>query len=234
MTGSDVKKAFGAAVRQHRHRLGLSQEALAERAALHRTYVTDVERGARNLSLESISKLARALQVTIGALFQPPALPTGAGARPGRAEAHHHGVDLLLVEDDPLDVELTLRAFAQAKLANSVEVVRDGAEALDYLFCRGNYAQRRPSAMPPVVLLDLYLPKVHGLEVLRQLRNGDGLRNVQVIVLTGSRNDAHVREALSLGANAYLVKPVDFRNFSTVAAQLDFQWKLLMPESQDT
>lgn len=230
MTGSDVRKAFGAAVRQHRHRLGLSQEALAERAALHRTYVTDVERGARNLSLESISKLARALQVTIGALFLPPA--TGAGARAGRAEAPHHGVDLLLVEDDPLDVELTLRAFAQAKLANSVEVVRDGAAALDYLFCRGNYAQRRPSAMPPVVLLDLYLPKVHGLEVLRQLRNGDGPRNVQVIVLTGSRNDAHVREALSLGANAYLVKPVDFRNFSTVAAQLDFQWKLLLPESK--
>jgi CheY-like chemotaxis protein len=231
MTAVDVRKAFGAAVRSHRHRLGLSQEALAERAALHRTYITDVERGARNLSLESISKLARALQVSIGALFQPVAA-SGAGARPHRAEALQHAVDLLLVEDDPLDVELTLRAFAQAKLANSVEVVRDGAAALDYLFCRGHYAQRRRAAVPPVVLLDLYLPKIHGLEVLRQLRNGEGMRDLQIIVLTGSRNDAHVREALSLGANAYLVKPVDFRNFSTVASQLDFQWRLLLPESK--
>jgi CheY-like chemotaxis protein len=141
-------------------------------------------------------------------------------------------VDILLVEDDRRDVELTLEAFRQARLTNRVHVVRDGADALEFVFCRGTYSSRKAAQRLQIILLDLGLPKIHGLEVLRQLRNGEGMRDLQIIVLTGSRNDAHVREALSLGANAYLVKPVDFRNFSTVASQLDFQWKLLLPESK--
>src|SRR5690348_13551769 len=121
-----VKKAFGATVRAHRLRLGFSQERLAERAALHRTYVTDVERGARNLSLESISRLAQALDLSISSLFVPPdRMEDSRGQK---------GSEILLVEDDAKEIELTIAAFGEARLANRVIVVRDGAAALDFLF----------------------------------------------------------------------------------------------------
>ncbi|HTL56806.1 MAG TPA: response regulator [Candidatus Limnocylindrales bacterium] len=220
MTGLDVRKQFGAAVRAHRLRLGLSQETLAERAELHRTYVTDVERGARNLSLESISRLARALDISIGSLFLS---STG-----GESNDQNSGsIHILLVEDDPKDIELALRAFAEAKLANQIEIARDGATALDYMLCRGRYAQRQPKTPPHVVLLDLYLPKVDGLEVLRSMRANDTTRRTHVVVLTNSRSDAHVREALRLGADAYIVKPIDFQSFSAITPQLNLYWSLL-------
>ncbi|HVV70554.1 MAG TPA: helix-turn-helix domain-containing protein, partial [Verrucomicrobiae bacterium] len=117
-----MRKEFGAAIRAHRLRLGMSQEALAERAELHRTYVTDVERGARNLSLESISRLARALEVSIDFLFLPSARGGGFGTDAGGRGAAPHPIEILLVEDDPKDTELTLQAFKKAKFANRVEV----------------------------------------------------------------------------------------------------------------
>src|ERR1044071_5632666 len=165
MSAVDVRKEFGAAVRAHRLRLGLSQEGLAERAELHRTYITDVERGARNLSLESISRLARALEVSIGALFPP--------NRKHASPSQPQSIDILLVEDDPKDLELAIKAFSQAKLSNRMEIARDGAAALDYLFARGRFAHRANSPPPQVVLLDLYLPKVNGLEGLRTMRSNE-------------------------------------------------------------
>jgi CheY-like chemotaxis protein len=224
MATVDVRKKFGAVVRAHRLRLGFSQEALAERAKLHRTYVTDVERGARNLSLESISRLAQALCVSIGALFLWPETSS--------AQSNHSApsVDILLVEDDQKDVKLVQRAFAQAKLANRLETVGDGAAALDYLLCRGRYSRRHRKNAPKVVLLDLHLPKVNGLEVLRAMRANDLTRAIHVVVLTSSHNDAHFREALYLGADGYIVKPIDFQNFSAVTPQLNFAWALLKQE----
>lgn len=227
MTAIDVRKEFGAAVRAQRLRLGLSQESLAERAELHRTYVTDVERGARNLSLESISRLARALEVSIGALFPPH--PT---ARSDRKLSVGECIDILLVEDDPKDLELALKAFAQAKMTNRMETVRDGAAALDYLLCRGRFALREPKTQPHVVLLDLHLPKLNGLEVLRTMRAHESTRATHVVVLTSSRSDAHVREALRLGADAYIVKPVDFNSFSAITPQLNYYWTLLAQDSR--
>ena len=221
MTARDVRKDFGTVVRQHRLRLGLSQERLGERAELHRTYITDVERGARNLSLESIAKLARALQVSVGALF-----PSGAWGLEG-SPGHPHAVELLLVEDELLDVQLTLAAFAQAKVVNPVQVVRDGAAALDFLFGRGEYAQRTTNSVLPIVLLDLSLPKVQGLEVLSRIRADERLRPAHVIVLTGSRSDTDLRDAMRLGADAYIVRPVDFQSFSAVTPQLNCSWRLL-------
>jgi CheY-like chemotaxis protein/DNA-binding XRE family transcriptional regulator len=221
MTNLDVRKEFGAAVRARRLRLGFSQEALAEKAELHRTYITDVERGARNLSLESISRLARALKVSIGALFPSPDGTSSAIPLPANS------IDILLVEDDPKDLELALRAFARAKLTNRMETVRDGEAALDYLFCRGRFSKRQPKTTPHVVLLDLYLPKLNGLEVLRAMRTNELTRDTHVVVLTNSRSDAHFREALFLGADAYIVKPIDFQNFSAVTPQLNFSWALL-------
>jgi CheY-like chemotaxis protein len=214
----DVRKKFGTAVREHRLELGLSQESLAERAELHRTYVTDVERGARNVSLQSISKLAKALEVSIGTLFTSSEVPKSAGAQ---------SVDLLIVEDDPRDLELTLAVFKKARLSNPVKVVRDGAEALNYLFGRGEYAPDPPPSLPAVVLLDLGLPRISGMEVLRQIKANDSTRFLRVIVLTGLPNDRDLGEALRLGADAYLVKPVDFHAFSSVAPQLELRWMLL-------
>jgi two-component system response regulator len=222
----DLKKEFGLIIKGRRVALGYSQEVLAERADLHRTYVTDIERGTRNLTLESISRLANALGVCIHDLFPPEVFrhPSGNSAPHARRA---DPVDLLLVEDDPKDVELTLVAFKEVNLTNRVFVVRDGAEALDYIFCRGDYQQRRMDQQPEVILLDLKLPKVPGLEVLRALKNDQRTSRIKVVVLSGSRRDGDVAEAMRLGAADYIVKPVDFRNFSRVTPKLDFSWALL-------
>lgn len=221
MSRSNIKKEFGAAVRAYRQQLGLSQEALAERADLHRTYVTDVERGSRNISLESISRLARALNLSISSLFCPPRSERAASA------TVPENVDILLVEDDEKDVDLALEAFRAARLFNPVEVVRDGAAALDFLFCRGTYAYRRKAPLPLVALLDLQLPKLHGLEVLRHIRSNERTRALRVIILTSSRDGAGVDEARRLGAEAYLVKPLNFGSLSSVTPRLNFGWTLL-------
>jgi CheY-like chemotaxis protein/DNA-binding XRE family transcriptional regulator len=224
MTKADVKKSFGAAVRAHRLRLGFSQETLAERAELHRTYVTDIERGARNISLESISRLASALRLSISSLFPPPRPAPQSRREPDSAT--EEGDDILLVEDDPKDVELTLEAFAEARLSNRVEVVRDGAAALEFLWGKSAGAERKRKK-PMVVLLDLHLPRMHGLEVLERLRAAEQTRTLRVVILTNSRSDADLREALRLGADAYIVKPLDFGAFSSITPQLNFSWTLL-------
>jgi len=227
----DVKKEFGSVIKSRRIRLGLSQEALAERADLHRTYVTDIERGTRNLTLESISKLAGALGVSLSELFQSIGTADADAAAPSPAPAGNHQVDLLLVEDSSKDVELTLEAFKRAKMTNRVYVARDGAEALDFLFCRGEHRGRIAELPPSAILLDLNLPKVDGLEVLRRIKAEDRTRNIKVVMLSGSRRDDHIREAMRLGAAGYIVKPVDFGNFSEMTPKLDFWWTLLRPNA---
>src|SRR5690349_4011128 len=169
MQAADVQKGFGAEVKRRRIQLGISQEKLAERANLHRTYVSDVEAGKRNPSLASIQRLTLALGASLGAIFASVEDVTKTSAEPGAPLAPKLG-DILLVEDNSKDVELTLAAFKQAKLTNPVQVVHDGAEALDYVFCRGSYASRPKNERPQVVLLDLHLPKMHGLEVLRRIK----------------------------------------------------------------
>jgi CheY-like chemotaxis protein/DNA-binding XRE family transcriptional regulator len=220
----DMRKQFGAEVKRRRTGLGLSQEQLAEHADLHRTYVSDVESGKRNPSLASIDRLARALGASLGSVFASLEAETNGGT--GDAEINRQ-VDLLLVEDNPGDVELTLAAFSRAKLANPVQVANDGAAALDFLFCRGQFANRRPENRPQIVLLDLNLPRIHGLEVLKQIRAHPRTRSIHVVVLTISRRDDHIEEALRLGAASYIVKPVDFQNLSEVTQKLSFRWALL-------
>jgi CheY-like chemotaxis protein len=208
-------------VRTWRNRRGISQEELAGRAGLHRTYVSDIERGARNVSLESIEKLARALDVSVASLF--------ANGTDAAAQHENDGlVDILFVEDDPNDVHLTLRALKEAKITNRIHVVSDGAEALDYLFCTGRYADRRPER-PQVILLDLKLPKVDGIKVLRRIKADARTRTIPVVVLTGSRANRDIVASKRLGAEAYIVKPVDFRNLSEVTPRLSLQWALLKP-----
>src|SRR5438094_2658470 len=193
MPASPLTASFGASVRRLRFRLGISQEELAERADLHRTYITGIERGTRNVTLKSIDKLARALGVSTAALLHPPEKPELQRGGP-RAEATGRFVDILLVEDDQADVELTLHAFKKANITNPVHVVNDGAEALEFLFCRGRYAERKMENRPQLVLLDLNLPKISGLEVLRRIKSDGRTRTIPVIVLTISQRDREIRE----------------------------------------
>jgi CheY-like chemotaxis protein len=136
-------------------------------------------------------------------------------------------IELLLVEDNPRDVELTLNALREHHLANRVHVVRDGAEALDFAFCAGAYAQRRPDNRPKLILLDLKLPKVSGLQVLERLKSDPRTRTIPVVVLTSSREDADIKTAYNLGVNSYIVKPVDFAQLLGAARQLGLYWLLL-------
>lgn len=133
-------------------------------------------------------------------------------------------VDILMVEDDPVDAELALRSLRRNHLAERVRVLEDGVAALDFLFCRGAYTDRPGSALPRVVLLDLKLPRLGGLEVLRQIKSDDRTRAIPVVILTSSREDPDIRTAYALGANSYVVKPVDFDSFSTTLSRLGEYW----------
>jgi len=134
---------------------------------------------------------------------------------------------ILLVEDNPDDVELTIRAFERHKLANVVIVASDGEEALDYLFATGKYKDRDPEANPTVVLLDLKLPKVMGLDVLRKLRADPRTRRLPVVVLTSSNEERDIIASYDLGANSFVRKPVDFAQFVEAARQLGLYWLML-------
>ncbi len=136
-------------------------------------------------------------------------------------------IEILLVEDDPNDVELTLHAFKKNNLTNRIHVVRDGAEALEFLFCSGNSAERKLNNMPKVILLDLKLPKVDGMEVLRRIKCDEFTRSIPVVVLTSSREERDIVESYRLGVNSYITKPVDFKKFTETVRQLGLYWLLL-------
>ena len=134
---------------------------------------------------------------------------------------------ILLVEDNPDDQALTLRAFKRSNIMNEVLVVHDGVEALDYLFAQGAYADRDPTQLPELVLLDLKLPRIDGLEVLRRLRADARTRLLPVVVLTSSDEERDIVESYSLGANSYIRKPVDFTQFTEAVRQLGLYWLVL-------
>ena len=136
-------------------------------------------------------------------------------------------VEILLVEDSPTDAELCIRALKQRNLANKLVWVKDGAEALDFIFATGAYAGRNAKDGPRVILLDLRLPKVDGLEVLRKVKSDDQARTIPVVVLTSSREDRDVTESYQLGVNSYISKPVEFDAFAKVVADLGMYWLLV-------
>jgi CheY-like chemotaxis protein/DNA-binding XRE family transcriptional regulator len=221
----NISKPFGSSVRVWRNRLGISQEELAERASLHRTYISDVERGARNVSLASIEKLAHALEVSVPTLLSySQESPAPEGSMPANGL-----VDILFVEDNDDDIDLAVQALRRANIANHIHTLRDGAAALDFLFCTGEFAQRQPGDRPQLILLDLGLPKIDGLEVLRRIKSDPRTRQIPVVVLTVSSRDQDILMSKRFGAEAYIIKPVDFKNFSEVAPKVNLQWALLKP-----
>ncbi len=224
----DSQKLFGTSVKVSRNLLGISQETLAERAELHRTYISDLERGARNPSLKTIIRLAHALEVTIAALF-PVELEYWKAKGAHLESLQSNFVDILLVEDDVDDVELTLKSFQLARFENRIHVVSDGPEALDYLFGRGKYAGRSTEPATQVVLLDLSLPKLSGLEVLRRIKADPKTASLPVVVLTGSSQHKDIAECRRLGAVTYITKPLTWNVFAPAMKKLNLNWVLLKP-----
>jgi len=138
-----------------------------------------------------------------------------------------NGIEILLVEDSIDDAELTIRALKKKNLANNLVHLKNGAEALDFMFARGEYSGRDPYAVPKVILLDLKMPKVSGLEVLAELRKDKRTKTVPVVVLTSSSEDPDINACYALGANSYIVKPVEFDKFFKAVSDLGFYWLLL-------
>lgn len=136
-------------------------------------------------------------------------------------------VEILLVEDNPNDAELAIRALKKHNLANSIIWVKDGAEALDFIFAGGAYKDRDINCIPKLILLDLKLPKVNGLEVLKTVKSDERTKLIPVVVLTSSREDRDIVESYKLGVNSYITKPVDFESFIKTVAELGFYWLLL-------
>ena len=213
MATIDLKTLLGMAIKTQRASLGISQEELAHRAGLHRTYVSDLERGARNPSIESIEKLAGALQVSVSNLFE--------GA--GNGSSSRQMEEILLMQDNPRDVDLTIRAFKKANITNPLKVARDGEEALDLVFADANRGNLRRTLL---ILLDLNLPKISGLEFLRRIKAAEQTQDIPVIILTLSIRDRDIAECRKLGVENYIVKPVDFQNFGEVTARLGLAWTL--------
>jgi CheY-like chemotaxis protein len=136
-------------------------------------------------------------------------------------------VEILLVEDNPNDIALTLRAFRKHNLSNRIHVVKDGEEALEFLFAEGRFSYRNVNRVPKVVLLDLKLPKVDGLEVLKKLKSDPRTRKIPVVILTSSKEDRDIQTSYDLGANSYIVKPVDFEKFMEATREIGMYWLLL-------
>jgi CheY-like chemotaxis protein len=140
---------------------------------------------------------------------------------------HSNSVEILLVEDNPRDAEIAIRALKKSRLANHIAHVKDGQEALDWLFAAGQYAERDVNLRPKVVLLDLKLPKVDGIEVLQAIRADPRTRRLPVVVLTSSREEQDIVRTYDLGVNSYIVKPVDFEKFSAAVAEAGHYWLLI-------
>ena len=140
--------------------------------------------------------------------------------------SQHTAVEILLVEDDPQDLELALRALRKANLANHIQTARDGAEALEFIFCEGAYAGRKIENVPRVILLDLKLPKVDGLEVLQRIKGDPRTDKIPVVMLTSSKEQTDVVRSYGLGVNSYIVKPVNFDGFIGAVQELGMYWLL--------
>ena len=138
-----------------------------------------------------------------------------------------HQTEILLVEDSQDDLDMTLRALRKANLANHIQVARDGAEALDYIFCEGAHAERKIENLPKLILLDLKLPKIDGLEVLRRIKGDPRTKMIPVVVLTSSKEQNDVIKSYGLGGNSYIVKPVAFESFAATVQKLGMYWLLV-------
>ncbi len=216
-----ILQQYGSVVREVRRERRLSQEELAHQSGLHRTYITDIERGARNVSLRNIIRIAGALNIPLADFF-------GRFDAKLRSDGRLNGpVDILLVEDDESFIELLRNTLQQLNITNTFHIARDGAEALRLLL--PETPEQKPS-VPSVVLLDLSLPLVSGMEVLQQLRKDPRTQSLPVVVLTNSANESDRLQCRRLGVEEYLTKPIDVEAFSAVMKRLGFQFMMVLSQ----
>ncbi|MBI3921711.1 MAG: helix-turn-helix domain-containing protein [Armatimonadetes bacterium] len=234
----DLRHQVGSSIRTRRLQVGLTQESLALEAGLNRTYISDVERGSRNLSLDTIQRLARALDIPLSRLLAEDPVPSIVGAAqaepPVAQAAQAKQVEILLVEDNPGHMELALRALQDNHVTNPIHMVDDGEKALDFIFCSGAYSHRRIEDRHLVLLLDLGLPGIHGTDVLRRLRADERTRSFPVVVLTVSQSQRDFAESQRLGIDGYIVKPVDGNKFRPAMAQVGLGWELVTQGGRGT
>jgi transcriptional regulator with XRE-family HTH domain len=185
-TNADLQARLGAVVRACRHRLGVTQEELAWRAGIHRTYLADIERGKRNVTLRTAANLSRTLQITIGHLLAHAAEPSATAPRIDSGLVPNEVRDILLVEHHQRAAAETARAFGRARLANPIKIVRDGETGLNFLFGTGRYS-RRKQVRPQLILLVLDLPRMSGSEFMRRVAADERTRDILVLVLTVSK-----------------------------------------------
>ena len=222
---------FGSVVRSQRLSAGYSQEELAHRSGLHRTYVTDVERGARNPSLNSIKKLSGALGISLSELFrlvegseQPAQITSGTGDP--KEDSHSRYIEILIADKDAGEIESTLKVLRERNLANTVHFARDGSDALDFVFCTGPYKKRNVLYPPVLIVLDLDLAKVGGLEVLSRIRQNPITKSLPVLALV-SQSGHDVDKARELGISDIIVKPLDFSKLVAAVTQTGLSWALV-------
>lgn len=140
---------------------------------------------------------------------------------------NNSNVDILLVEDNEYDAEMTLRALKKNKIANTILHLRDGASAIDFLFGTGEFSERNSGILPKLIMLDLKMPKIGGIDVLKKIKSDESMRKIPVVVLTSSKENPDIQICYDLGANSYIVKPVEFNNFTNAVAQSGFYWMLI-------
>lgn len=138
-----------------------------------------------------------------------------------------NAIDILLIDDSVYDADLTIRALKKQSIANNLYHVKDGVEALDFIFAQGSYAERDIQIKPKLILLDLKMPKINGIEVLEKIKSDERTKSIPVVVLTSSKEDRDINKCYSLGANSYVVKPVEFNNFQKVVSELSSYWLML-------
>ncbi len=182
---ADLQTRIGAVIRACRHHLGITQEELAWRADLHRTYIADIERGTRNVTLRTVSNVSKALQITIGHLFAHITAPHGTVPRVGTEPPPMEVREILLVEYDAEAAATTAFAFKRARLANPLRIVADGETGLHYLFGTGRYAKRKPPR-PQLIMIVLELPGMSGVEFMRRIKGDERTQDIPVVVLTVS------------------------------------------------
>ena len=221
----DLQAWLGATVKTLRRHLGLTQEELAWRAKLHRTYIADIERGARNVTLRSMESLAKALQMTVGELLSNVSVPA-----PRSNPVTAPGEEILLVEDNEADAALTLRALRLGKLANPLRIVPHAEAAWEYLTGTGAEAPTGPRR-PALIVLDLNLPGISGVDFLRCIKADPDRRDIPVVVLTVSRHDRVILECNRLGVANYIVKPLSFADFVRVSPRLNLHLTLGAPRT---
>lgn len=194
-----------------RRKMGFTRDELALLSQVERTEITEIEHGMRDATLRDLLNLADALQVTVGKFLARLDAPDEAPIRKGLAPAVPKARTILIVEDNPTDAALTVRAFKVAGIANQLVVAKDAEQGMEYLFGTGVYAKEKP-AKPQLIVLDLNLPGMSGIEFLRRVKGYPSTLHVPVVVLTATRNDHSIKECGRLGAESYIVKPLSLRS----------------------